>query len=110
MASSRHDNLPRYPSIVSRNEDWKVEGVSTISVRVLVPGTWYPQMHSCSILILEHEICVYIVDRLEKIKIKSNIPQHQGTLLPRVGWSVGKAVHTAKTPISDRSHARFFFF
>ena len=29
--------------------------------------------------------------------------------LPRVGWSVGKTVHLVKTPISDRSHVRFYF-
>ena len=26
-----------------------------------------------------------------------------------MGWFVGKTVHIVKTPISDRSHVRFFF-
>ena len=37
-ASSRHDNLPRSPSMSSRNEVWKVEGVSTFSLGVLIRG------------------------------------------------------------------------
>ena len=43
MACSRHDNLPCSPSDPSRNDAWKVEGVSTFSLGVLVRGTWYPQ-------------------------------------------------------------------
>ena len=37
----------------------------------------------------------------------SNTPPAPRHTLPRVGWSVGKTVHTVKTPISDRSHVRF---
>ena len=35
---SRHDNLPSSPSMASRNEVWKAEGVSTFSLGVLVWG------------------------------------------------------------------------
>ena len=42
---SRHDNLPSSPSMVSRNEVWKAEGVSTFSVGVLFRGTWYSQFY-----------------------------------------------------------------
>ena len=35
---SRHDNLPSSPSMASRNEVWKAEGVSTFSLGVLVRG------------------------------------------------------------------------
>ena len=35
---SRHRNLPSSPSIASRNEIWKVQGVSTFSLGVLVRG------------------------------------------------------------------------
>ena len=38
MACSRHDNLPCSPSDPSRNDVWKVEGVSTFSLGVLVRG------------------------------------------------------------------------
>ena len=55
VASSRHDNLPRSPAIVSRNEVWKVEGVSTILVGVLVPGTWYPH-HTPILVVMELEL------------------------------------------------------
>ena len=40
----------------------------------------------------------------------SNIPPASRYTLPRVGWSVGKTAHIVKTPISDRSHIRFFVF
>ena len=33
---SRHDSLPNSPSMASRNEVWKTEGVSTFSLSVLV--------------------------------------------------------------------------
>ena len=49
VASSRHDNLPKSPSMFSRNKVGKVAGVSTIGVGLLVPGTWYvhiPFSHS----------------------------------------------------------------
>ena len=35
---SRHDNLPSSPSMASRKEVWKTEGVSTFSLGVLVRG------------------------------------------------------------------------
>ena len=35
---SRHDNLPSSPSMASRNEVWKTEGVSTFFRGVLVRG------------------------------------------------------------------------
>ena len=35
---SRHDNLPSSPSMASRNEVWKAEGVLTFSLGVLVRG------------------------------------------------------------------------
>ena len=38
MACSRHDNLPCSQSDPSRNDVWKVEGVSTFSLGVLVRG------------------------------------------------------------------------
>ena len=37
----------------------------------------------------------------------SNIPPAPRYTLPRVGWSVGKAAHIVKTPVSDRSHVYF---
>ena len=38
MACSRHDNLPCSPSDSSRNDVWKVEGVSTFSLGMFVRG------------------------------------------------------------------------
>ena len=55
MVSSRRYNLPRSPSIASRNEVWKVEGVSTFSLGVLVPGTWYPH-HPPVLVLIELEL------------------------------------------------------
>ena len=35
---SRHDNLPSSPSMVSRNEVWRTEGVSILFLGVLIRG------------------------------------------------------------------------
>ena len=60
VASSRHDNLPSSPSLASRNEVWKVEGVSTFSLDVLVRGhgihiilfTRYSLLHQLTVVYL----------------------------------------------------------
>ena len=50
--ASRHDNLPSSPSMASRNEVWKAEGVSTFPRRV-GPGTWYPHIRTTTSLMLK---------------------------------------------------------
>ena len=52
---SRHDNLPSSPSMASRNEVWKTEGVSTFSFGVLVTRTWYPN-HLPVLVVIELEL------------------------------------------------------
>ena len=56
VTSSRYDNLPRSLSIASSNEVWKVEGVSTFSLGVLVPGRWYPH-HPPVLVVIELGSC-----------------------------------------------------
>ena len=88
---SRHDNLPSSPSMVSRNEAWKAEGVSTFSRGVLVRGhgihTHYfilcaPRPWSCSIrstlLPLEND----------PVLIRSSLPPPRGA-----NSSKGPSVH-----------------
>ena len=52
---SRRDNLPSSPSMASRNEVWKAEGVSTFSPRRVGPGTCYPH-HPPVLLVIELEL------------------------------------------------------
>ena len=58
---SRHDNLPSSPSMVSRNEVWKTEGVSTFSLAVLVKEHGIHSTHDIITLYGQQAGCIVII-------------------------------------------------